>query len=34
MAGDLTVTSTPGEGARFCLRLPADIPAAGIVNAR
>jgi signal transduction histidine kinase len=22
MAGDLTVTSTPGEGARFCLRLP------------
>lgn len=34
MAGDLTVSSTPGEGARFVLTLPADVPAAGIVNAR
>ncbi|MDR6509573.1 signal transduction histidine kinase [Novosphingobium capsulatum] len=34
MAGDLTVSSTPGEGARFVLTLPADLPSAGIVNAR
>lgn len=34
MAGDLTVSSTPGAGARFVLTLPADVPSAGIVNAR
>jgi signal transduction histidine kinase len=34
MAGDLTVASTPGQGARFVLTLPADVPSAGIVNAR
>ncbi|WP_179504568.1 MULTISPECIES: sensor histidine kinase [unclassified Sphingomonas] len=34
MAGDLTVSSTPGAGARFMLTLPADVPSAGIVNAR
>ncbi|GHC93645.1 sensor histidine kinase [Novosphingobium pokkalii] len=34
MAGDLTVSSTPGHGARFVLTLPADLPSAGIVNAR
>jgi signal transduction histidine kinase len=34
MAGDLAVESTPGQGARFVLTLPADVPAAGLVNAR
>lgn len=34
MAGDLAVESTPGMGARFVLTLPADVPAAGLVNAR